>query len=195
VILDAAGTGSSTNVPTIGALPGWAVLVAIVGVILLSGVVVIIGRRWLDNPTVGQDRDSGSLVRSWIAIALVAALTLFCAIALSLNDSSLRSTLFGGLVTSVGAAVAFYFSSKSADQARQDVLTASLGTTDVPDLSGLTVTQARTELGKTPLQLALRDPSASDQAIVQTQVPSPESTVRSGSKVTVTTAPAGGDGG
>jgi hypothetical protein len=34
--------------------------------------------------------------------------------------------LYGGLIASVGAAIAFYFSSKGADQARADVLTAAV---------------------------------------------------------------------
>ncbi|HEX5251382.1 MAG TPA: hypothetical protein VFW14_17090 [Gaiellales bacterium] len=44
----------------------------------------------------------------------------------------LRSTLFGGLVASVGAAVAFYFSSNTADQARSDVLNAAVALSQGP---------------------------------------------------------------
>ena len=42
----------------------------------------------------------------------------------------------GGLAANAGAAVAFYFASKSSDQARKDILTAAFGTTLVPDLVG-----------------------------------------------------------
>jgi hypothetical protein len=66
------------------------------------------------------------VIRSWIAISLVMGLPVFCATAFLINDASLRSTLYGGLIASVGAAIAFYFSSKAADQSRADVLNAAV---------------------------------------------------------------------
>jgi hypothetical protein len=45
----------------------------------------------------------------------------------------------GGLVASASAAVALDFSSKSSDQARSDMLSATLGTVEVSNLVGLTV--------------------------------------------------------
>jgi hypothetical protein len=42
-------------------------------------------------------------------------------------------------VASAGAAVAFYFATKASDQARSDILNASLGTTTVPDLRGMKI--------------------------------------------------------
>jgi phosphotransferase system glucose/maltose/N-acetylglucosamine-specific IIC component len=146
---------------TQGAISGWVVLVTISAVIILTGLVVILGRYWLENKRPsgrsvqgpGESSDSsGTLVRSWIAIALVSGLLVFCAVALSNGNTSLQSTLFGGLVASVGAAVAFYFSSKSAEQARQDVLSASQPMTEVPGLQGMTITDARAEMAKTALQ-------------------------------------------
>src|ERR1700722_1348191 len=82
----------------------WLFLVVIVG-ILLAGVVVIVGRKVLDK---GQSDQPASLIRSWIAISLVLGLLAFCAAAFLITDTTLRSTLFGGLIASVGAAVAFY---------------------------------------------------------------------------------------
>jgi hypothetical protein len=82
-------------------------------------------RRWAEV-TASGDGDPGSVVRSWIAISLVMGLLVFCATAFLIDDPSLRSTLYGGLIASVGAAVAFYFSSKGADQARSDILNATL---------------------------------------------------------------------
>jgi Putative Ig domain len=70
--------------------------------------------------------EPGSVIRSWIAISLVMGLLVFCATAFLIDDASLRSTLYGGLIASVGAAIAFYFSSKGADQARADVLSAAV---------------------------------------------------------------------
>jgi len=49
----------------------------------------------------------------------------FCAAALLGNNSALQSTLFGGLIANTGAAIAFYFSSQAADQARADILYAA----------------------------------------------------------------------
>jgi beta-lactam-binding protein with PASTA domain len=108
-------------------------------------------------------------------------------VALSTGNTSLQSTLFGGLVASVGAAVAFYFSSKSAEQARQDVLTATQPTSEVPSLQGMTVTDARAEMAKTPLQLVISNASAMPGDLVTRQSPSAGTAVHSGSKVMVET--------
>ncbi len=97
----------------------WLAVAVIVGM-LAAGGVVLRARKELKDAS-GQ---SGSVIRSWIAISLVMGLVVFCAAAFLIDDSSLRSTLFGGLVTAVGAAVAFYFSAQAADQARTDVLSA-----------------------------------------------------------------------
>ena len=184
----------ATNSPS--AIAGWVVLVTISAVIILTGLVVILGRYWLENkrpasqfvqgPVEPSDSD-GTLVRSWIAISLVSGLLVFCAVALSTGNTSLQSTLFGGLVASVGAAVAFYFSSKSAEQARQDVLTATQPTSEVPSLQGMTVTDARAEMAKTPLQLVISNASAMPGDLVTRQSPSAGTAVHSGSKVMVET--------
>lgn len=93
--------------------------------ILAAGLVVILGRTQVTADSTsdrGSVNEPGSIIRSWIAIALVIGLLIFCGAAFLVDDTTLRSTLVGGLVASVGAAVAFYFSSKSADQARADIL-------------------------------------------------------------------------
>ena len=109
-----------------GVLPfsqGITLLALVVGGSLMAGIIVIVGRG---RPKSGKDGQSSSIIRSWISITLVLALVVFCAGAFLIDDGNLRSTLFGGLIASVGAAVAFYFSSKSADQARADVLNAAV---------------------------------------------------------------------
>ena len=118
-------------------------LVIIVGGMLLAGVVVIVGRR-----SVAGDQP-GSVIRSWIAITLVMGLLVFCATAFLVDDASLRSTLFGGLIASVAGAVAFYFSSKSADQARADILNAAtaLAQGGVPPTGFLDVTPPSPAVG------------------------------------------------
>jgi len=96
--------------------------IVVVGMIL-AGIVVLISRTQL-SPSDGSE--PGSVIRSWIAISLVMGLLVFCAAAFLVEEQSLRSTLFGGLIASVSAAVAFYFSSKAADQARSDILNAAI---------------------------------------------------------------------
>jgi hypothetical protein len=185
-----------TTAPSLSAIPGWIVFVTIASVILLSGVVVIVGRYWLENkkPSTnevqgsGQGSDSdGTLVRSWIAISLVGGLLVFCAAALSLGNTALQSTLFGGLIASVGAAVAFYFSSKSAEQARQDVMNAVQISVSVPSLLGKTIAEAQAEMATLSLQLVITDPSANSTEIVTLQSPAAGMSVRSGSQVSITT--------
>jgi hypothetical protein len=97
--------------------------IVVVGMIL-AGIVVIVSRAYLGGTTSADS--GGSVIRSWIAISLVMGLLVFCAVAFLVEESSLRSTLFGGLISSVSAAVAFYFSSKAADQARSDILKAAV---------------------------------------------------------------------
>jgi hypothetical protein len=96
--------------------------IVVVGMIL-AGIVVIVSRATVGG---GTPTEPGSVIRSWIAISLVMGLLVFCAAAFLVEETSLRSTLFGGLIASVSAAVAFYFSSKSADQARSDILKAAI---------------------------------------------------------------------
>jgi hypothetical protein len=168
---------------------GWVVLVAVGAVVLLAGVVIIVGRYFLTKNDPPGSVDT-TLVRSWIAISLVAGLLLFCGVAFAIDDAPLRNTLFGGLVASVGAATAFYFSSKGADRARQDLMNAALGTAEVPKLVGLTVSAAREAMGRTPLQLVLKVPGAEDTDSVTDQQPPPGTEVTRGSKVSVESAEA-----
>jgi hypothetical protein len=89
-----------------------------------------------------------SYIRAWLAIALVLGLLIFCALSFGIDDATLRSTLMGGLTASVGAAIAFYFSSNSAARASEDLLTATGALETVPNLVGLTHDAAVTALGK-----------------------------------------------
>ena len=117
------GVLATSTVPTIstGELEG--LLAVVVGGAVVAGLVIILARNTVSVP---KDEAAGSVVRSWIAVSLVLGLLAFCAASFRIDDSTLRSTLFGGLITSVGAAVAFYFSSKTADQARTDILNTAL---------------------------------------------------------------------
>ena len=123
--LTPSGTPSPTPTPTLTGTPtinGALILWLVVAGIIAAGIVVIAGRYFLKN---GQDGPTASVIRSWIAISLIIGLLIFCAAALLGNNTSLQSSLFGGLIASTGAAIAFYFSSKGADQARADILNAA----------------------------------------------------------------------
>jgi hypothetical protein len=117
-------TPTPTPTPTVVSTPpahASLILWLVVGGIIAAGFVVIAGRAWVKN---GQGGPAASVIRSWIAISLVMGLLIFCAATLLGNDTSLQSILFGGLIASTGAAIAFYFSSQGADKARADILNA-----------------------------------------------------------------------
>ena len=159
------------------------VLGIVAGVIVIAGLIVM-WSRYVMKDGGGTEQ---SIVRSWLALTLVIGLVLFCGVALFLSDTNLRSVLIGGLAASTGTAIAFYFSSKASDQARQDILNATFGTETVPDLKGCTRDEAMRRLGQTSLQLVV-DPtsSASQGATVDSgQMPPKDSQVRKGSPVTV----------
>lgn len=118
--LTSANQDATLPIMTAGEVFRFAVLI-IVGLILI-GVLILIWRQ--RGPAEGRGRVS--LVRSWIAVGLIFGLLMFCLLSFSMSDGGLRDTLMGGLTTSVGAAIAYYFSSKSGEQARQD-LTEAMG--------------------------------------------------------------------
>lgn len=186
-------TGAPPSTTTVGSPPGtttvatlsWDQTLTTVGIIavavVVAGIVVMRARR---HPSQGV---GASVVRSWIAITLVLGLVVFCALTLAVADQSLRSTLVGALTASVGAAIAFYFASKSSEQARQDLLAATVGTEAVPDLDGKTEADATMAMGRTSLQLVI-DPAALPTAtatVVVAQAPLKDSVVPKGSPVKV----------
>ena len=186
-------TGGQGPPPALDSGVALTALWVVAGTVIVAGLVVV-GGRWLLalNQPAQPDDSAPPFVRSWIAISLVVGLLAFCAVAFALPDNTLRSTLFGGLVTSVGAAVAFYFSSKTSDQARKDMVNAALGTSEVPDLVGSppetkTVATARTTISESPLKLVLNDPEAADTYLVTHQKPDKGTSVRKGSSVSIDT--------
>jgi hypothetical protein len=169
----------------------------VVGFLLLAGIVVAFGRRAIEaKPTSGAaagdqpaaPKEDRTLIRSWIAISLVGGLLIFTAISFWISDTTLRSTLIGGLVANAGAAVAFYFASKSADQARRDILAASLPSTVVPNLIGDKPAAVNEKLAATslPVRPTPLNPHPDSQAVDQT--PRPDQTTGPGSSVDVTFA-------
>jgi hypothetical protein len=174
-------------------------LALIVGFILLAGAVVIVGRRVLDGPpaaaavngtqatTPGEATDS-TLIRSWLAVSLVGGLLIFVAVSFWLDDTTLRSTLIGGVVANAGAAVAFYFASKSSDQARKDILSAALPSALVPNLAGKDLPAVRETIASTPLRLEIHPATPGASAQVVTQSPVANQSAPSGATVSATFA-------
>jgi hypothetical protein len=184
-------TPSPTSTPTPAPTPGSGpplvlpdnstiVLLIVAGVVLLGiGAIIIWGRSGTTGDKV--------IVRSWLAVSFTAGLLLFCAASLALGDTTLRSTLFGGLVASVGASSAFYFASRGSDQARKDILNASTLSVPVPDLSGRTVAEANIQMAKLPLVLMVSPSDAEPDWIIQAdQQPRATTSVPHGSAVEAT---------
>lgn len=197
----------SAAATTVGTLSWWQALSAaglLAVVALLAGLIVIYGRKQFIGPkqvsnapqagqasggTPGQSPQGtdGDFIRSWTAIILVIGLITFCAFAFAVDDTTLRSTLIGGLIASVGSAIAFYFSSKAADKARQDVANAAtFGTDVVPSLIGKSKDDAAQIISKTSFSL-IEDPGGSKDtaAKVEDQNPTAYSNVPRGSSVVV----------
>jgi hypothetical protein len=189
-----AQNNTTTNVDK---LPGATARVA-VGIlavfIVAAGIIVGVGRSRIEGSKASgkgagsADAGDSTFVRSWIAISLVGGLILFSAFSLGLSDSNLRSTLVGALVANTGAAVAFYFASKASDQARKDILNASLPAALVPDLIGKDLAHVHAAIASTPLQLHTTPDNPVDGAQVVSQTPPASRSAPQGSTVDATFA-------
>jgi PASTA domain len=172
----------------------------VVGFVLLGGIVAAFGRSLLegsfksrsgsgpDKGGTGRATPDRTFMRSWLALALVGGLLIFAAVSFQLDDTALRSSLLGGVIASAGAATAFYFASKSSDQARQDILNASVPTVTAPSLIGKTKAEVNAALAGAPLYLDALPTTASDTWTAVSQYPQPNQQTPSGSRVNVTFA-------
>jgi hypothetical protein len=189
---------SPTTVPTTADALSWGEGLALAGLLMLGLLITGLILLWNRRRSPGD-----SLVRSWLAISFTFGLLLFTAIAMTLQDATLRSTLIGAVAASVGAAVSHYFASKASGEARQDLLAATAGTEGVPDLVGLTPALVRQVMSTTSLKLedasAVETASASD--VVATQDPPAGTVIGRGGGVRVEftgpsrRTPTGGNGG
>ncbi|MFI9159477.1 PASTA domain-containing protein [Kitasatospora aureofaciens] len=151
---------AETPTPSPSPAPGGSTVLTwgqtLAALLIIAGTITVIGLiLWGASAAKGV---MGSVARSWIALALTAGLLAVGVLAFAVNDSTTRSTLIGALGAAVGAATAFYFSSKSTDQAH-DLLTTSVGTETVPDLTGRTADDAMRVLSTTTLRLMV-DPTS-----------------------------------
>jgi hypothetical protein len=191
----AAGVPAVTH---LGANAASLTLWLVVGFVLLGGLVAAFGRFLLEG---GFRRSSSSVpgnsggarkanpdttfLRSWLAISLVGGLLIFAAVSFQLDDTALRSSLLGGVIASAGAATAFYFASKSSDQARQDILNASFPTVSTPALIGKAKAAVNATLAGTPLYLDSSPAAALDAWTAVSQYPQPNQQTPTGSRINV----------
>jgi predicted membrane-bound spermidine synthase len=162
--------------------------------LIVAGGLVVLGLVLMLTRRLVPDTSGGGVVRSWLAIGLVLGLLIFCAMTFAVTDTTLRSTVLGGLTASVGAVIAFYFSAKSGEQARKDLmeahkdaLNAAVGTETVPDLVAMTQAEAATTMSTMPLTLQVDPgkPPAGPTSTITGHNPKPGSTVPKGAGITV----------
>ena len=181
----------------LGTILGWTIVL-----ILGSGVLILVFRVTLEGTPKHQRRDAGAvndttMIRSWLAIALVSGLLLFASVSFVLDSADLRNLLMGGVIASAGTATAFYFASKSAERTQQTLLNAAFGgvtPTRVPDVKDLTVADARSVIQAAGLTFQTEPATASDSQTVTSISPPAGTSIRPGEKVTAVvagTAPAG----
>lgn len=134
--------------------------------------------------------ESAVFVRGLIALWLVVALILFTFMAFFVKDATLpplADTLVGAIAASTGAAVAYYFSSKAADDTRRDILNAipGLSSIDVPDFRGKPVKEATAWFaGRNDVAAVAVPPDATPDLTVSAQ--SHVGRISSGTTVTLT---------
>jgi PASTA domain len=161
--------------------PGWLLgsLITLSGLAIVAAIVfTFLNRR---QP---PDQAGVGIVRSLLALVLVGGLMILAGASFSLADVQTRNLLIGGIVASASGAVAFYFASRGADDARKDLLTATLGSDTVPELVGMTVDQAKAAMSVGPLALKVPE-SAQPTDQVKDQTPKAGTSVQRGSSVMI----------
>jgi hypothetical protein len=169
-------------------------LLGLAALILLIGPLILLLRTGFDirgknlgkgQPPAGADK---SIIRGWLAVALVAGLLLLAAGSFFGSNANLQSLLMGGVIASAGTAVAFYFSSASSQQTQQNLLNATLGGLIIlPNLTTGTVGEAQKIAAALQLTLVLSPPNAPPGDQVTSTVPPAGSIVRPGTTITVQT--------
>jgi hypothetical protein len=170
-------------------------LVFVAGAIVILGRLVLEGgpRTRAEGASSEDDASDMSFIRGWLAISLVGGLLIFVAVSFWLDDTTLRSTLVGGVVASASAAVAFYFATQQTAQAvrdaRRDILAAAAAAPVTPDLQGRTSAEAAMITQSCGLWL-ITVPSPPDEGtVVIRQAPAAGSPVGANRTVTATFAP------
>jgi hypothetical protein len=152
-------------------------VVAFVGIVVVVGLISVLIHRFLQQRNASDQSDS-TMTRPVLALVLVGTVVVLAAASLAFDDEQTRNLLIGGVVSLSSAAVAFYFASSGATEARRDLLKATSGNT-VPNLVGQTFAEAQAVISLTSF------------ALVKPADPVPAGPIASQSPASGTTAPAG----
>jgi PASTA domain len=181
---DAASAAATAHAPLY--LGGMAVLILLIGMLILW-IRCTLGKNASGHSLANADK---TMIRSWLAVVLVAGLLLFATGSFFIANANLQNLLMGGVIASAGTAVAFYFSSKSSEQTQQNLLNAALGGQIIlPDLTTGTVSDAQKIAGALQLTLVISPPGSATADLVTSTSPPPGSMVRPGAAITVTAEP------
>ena len=182
----AAGSVLSPDHWTAGGL-----LTAFVGLLVIIGVLAVLIQRFAIESKGPSD---SSMTRPVLALILVGTMVILATASMSGGNAQTRNLLIGGVVSLSSAAMAFYFSSKGATEARRDLLQATASTL-VPDLAGKTLAQAQEILSATSLTLVKPEPSPAPQQVVKAQEPKAHTAATPNTRLTLTFGdPAGPSG-
>ena len=156
-------------------------VIGFVGGVVVLGMLAVLAHRLLIQSK-AADSDDLSMTRPVLALVLVGTVVILAASAMTSGDRQTRNLLVGGVVSLGSAAVAFYFSSKGATEARRDLLKATSGTV-VPDLHGKTFPQAQEAISLTSLMLV--KPDQVPLTTVKTQHPNAGTIAAAGTSVSL----------
>jgi hypothetical protein len=153
------------------------ILVITIGAMVVVGLVAILVHRFGLKGASGEAASS-SMTRPVLAILIVGTVLILAGASLSFSDAQARNMLLGGIVSLSSGAVAFYFASSGANEARKDLLTATSSTALVPDLKDKTATEAEQIMSGTHLMLQLPEPRPAGDKKITDQDPKPGSLIR-----------------
>jgi len=120
-----------------------------------------------------------------LALVLVGSLVLLAGASMDGGNEQTRNLLVGGIVASAASAVAFYFATRSAQEARRDILNAAFSTETVPDITNLDIARAQATMSRTSLVLKLPEVTPAAGATITKQEPVPGTSVAKGTEVKV----------
>lgn len=155
-----------------------------VGIIVLVGLVSVLVHRFIMQSK-AEVAGEVSMTRPILALLLVGTVLILAAASVTFEDADTRNLLIGGVISLSSAAVAYYFASSGATEARRDLLAATSGTAQVPNLVGKTLDEAGKIMGGTFLKLDEPVPPPDPAATVKKQDPLAGAVVRGGQSVKV----------
>jgi PASTA domain len=155
-----------------------------VGVLVLAGLLGVIVHRFIMQNRAATAAET-SMTRPVLAVLLVGTVLILATASLTFDDADTRNLLVGGVVSLSSAAVAFYFASSGATDARRDLLTVTSSTTQVPKLVGKTLQEVQAIMSGAHLALILPQATPAAGAVVTAQDPDAGTLVKGSHTVSV----------